>query len=162
MANLRAFFMNYRAFAALLVAVAFATKIIIPTGYMIGHGPDGLMLQLCSGVVSAPDHGGHGDAHAHGGHMGGGADMTHGAKMDHAANMHHDGGTHHQGEGDAADQHQCPYTALAMASTAGVDMDLLATSIAFLMVLGLLPLISAPTQRLHYLRPPSRGPPAKA
>jgi hypothetical protein len=57
---------------------------------------------------------------------------------------------------------ECPFTALSMASLSGADTALLAAALAFILALGLAPVRRTLPRRIHYLRPPLRGPPATA
>lgn len=65
-------------------------------------------------------------------------------------------GAHGKSEGS------CPYASLAMAGVAGADAAWLALALAFILALRFAPLPPARAARISFLRPPLRGPPARA
>ena len=144
MSPIRTLLRNHRAFAAMLLALALCLRALVPAGYMLAPSATLVSVEICGDSPGA--HGGRaivlpmrgtlsGDISGHG--------QTNGPQ--------------HQG-GDQT----CPYAGLAMASLGGVDAPLLAIALALAMLLGpgaIGPALFAPARRL---RPPLRGPPARA
>lgn len=56
----------------------------------------------------------------------------------------------------------CAFTALTHGVLGGADPIQLALALLFILTLGFAPLLPAGVKRVHYLRPPLRGPPALA
>lgn len=56
----------------------------------------------------------------------------------------------------------CAFAALGHAALGGADTVLLVAALLYLLVLGFAPQIPASPRRLTFLRPPLRGPPARA
>ncbi len=122
-----------RAFAALLLALALAMKVLVPAGYMAMPGAQLLSVSIC-------------------------ADASGGAQLRQIAlpmkgEPAPAGGEH----GKAAVP--CAFSALSMASLGGADAPLLALALAFVLAAGLFPAIPAPASAQAHLRPPLRGPP---
>jgi len=135
MHGLRACLLGHRRIAILIVALALAMKALLPAGYMISSGPHSLAITICGGVD--------------------GKDST--ARIEVPAK----GGAQGDAERGKASEH-CPYSGLSMAALGGADAVLLATALAFILLLGFLPVrVPLARQRAH-LRPPLRGPPATA
>lgn len=135
MSLIRAAFLRHRALCILLMAAVLCMKAVIPSGYMIAPDSRVLTVQIC-------------------------ADPT-GQLMTTQITVPLDGksgGEKDHGKGEGV----CPYSALSMASTAGVDAVLLAIAIALILSLGFAPVRQNPAWRASYLRPPLRGPPALA
>lgn len=131
MGTLRLFLRDHRRFAALLVALALAMKALVPAGYMVGGGARVITISIC-------------------------ADSMENRYEKRIVVPQNDKST---GE-HAKDGQACPFSALAMASLAGADPDLLALALTFILALGF---ATAPPLRLGAalrLRPPSQGPPA--
>ncbi len=122
-----------RAFAALLLALALAMKVLVPAGYMAMPGAQLLSVSIC-------------------------ADASGGAQLRQIAiplkgEPAPAGGEH--GKATAL----CAFSALSMASLGGVEAPLLALALAFVLAAGLIPAIPAPAPAQAHLRPPLRGPP---
>lgn len=131
---IRAFFARHRALAIFLVTVMLCMKAAIPTGYMIVQDAKVLTVQICADAT--------------------GQLMTTQIAVPMEGKSGGQQKDHGKGEGI------CPYSALSMASTAGVDAILLAIAIALILAIGFAPLLRSPGWRIAYLRPPLRGPPA--
>lgn len=56
----------------------------------------------------------------------------------------------------------CAFTALTHGALGGADPILLAAALLFILALAFAPLLPPAPSRVHYLRPPLRGPPALA
>lgn len=130
----RAFLERHRAFAALLIAAALCMKALVPAGYMIGQVDRVLTVEICADSQS--------------GHLTKqivipGDGRSHGDQSDH-------------GKSDGT----CAFTALAFAGLSAADPALLATALAFILLLGFARLVSPLRGRPAQLRPPLRGPPA--
>lgn len=130
---LRAFFLEHRRLAALLVAAALLLKVVVPTGFMIGADASRtITVMIC--------HDASGDGPA--------KQISVPLK---------------KGEGEAPGKPgkgECPYAALSMASLSGADPVLLALALAFIVTLGFASVCFALPQRPAFILPPLRGPPA--
>jgi hypothetical protein len=131
---IRHFCRDHRNLAALLVALALCLKMLVPAGYMIGGPSQTLTISIC--------------ADAQGEHL---------TRQIAIPTKGEDG--KRSAHGKAA---PCPYAALGMASLPGADTVLLALALAFIFALGFAPAPSVPPRRTEFLRPPLRGPPARA
>jgi len=135
MRGLRQILLARRPLALWLIAVALAMKALVPGGYMVGQQGTALTIAIC------------GDA--------AGANLIRKIVVPQRETPE-DLASHHA-KGTA-----CPYSALDMAGTAGTDPSLLVLALAFILAVGLAPLVApALSARLH-LRPPLRGPPLGA
>jgi hypothetical protein len=134
MDSLRAFFLQYRSAAILLVLAALCMKSLVPTGYMIGQEGKALTVQICNDALS--DH----------------------AIKNIALPMKEGSG----GSGLKQSKAECPYSAMSMAALSGADPALLALALAFIVALGFAPSPVPAARRALYLRPPLRGPPSLA
>lgn len=136
MGALRIFFGTHRRLAWLLVAMALAMKVVVPAGYMIGVQDKVLTVEICSEAS--------------------------GQHLTKQITIPHDGkGTDtpaQQGKADGT----CAFLSLSMAAWGGADFALLALALAFILLLGFVPVAPALRERPAYLRPPLRGPPAFA
>lgn len=130
---LRLFLRDHSRLAVLLLAMALATKALVPTGYMIGSQSKVLTISIC--------------ADTEGGSYTTQVVLPHGGERS--------GDTQHVKDGQA-----CPFSALAMASLAGADLILLGLALAFILALGFAAAPPPRPRRVPYLRPPLRGPPA--
>jgi hypothetical protein len=133
MSVMRAFLLQHRYLAILVVMAALCMKIVVPTGFMIGQNSKVLTVQLCTDGL--------------------GHSAT--AKITIPMNGEPNDSTGKQGKGD------CPFSSLSMASMAGADPALLALALAFILALGFTPARTSLPKRVSYLRPPLRGPPAR-
>jgi hypothetical protein len=132
--TIRHFCRRHRRLAALLVALALCLKLLVPAGYMVGSESRTLTVSICA------------DAE--------GAHLTRQIVLP------------VKGEDGKSSEHgksaPCPYAALGMASLPGADTVLLALALAFIVALGFAPVPAVPLRRTAFLRPPLRGPPARA
>lgn len=132
MSSLRTLFLRHPGLAFVLVMAALCMKIVVPTGYMIGQNSKVLTVQLCTDGL--------------------GQAVT--AKIAVPTKGDQDDSSGRQGKGE------CPFAALSMATMTGADPALLALALAFILALGFAPARTSHPERLSYLRPPLRGPPA--
>lgn len=132
MGFIRVFFLRHRALACLLVAAALCLKAVVPAGYMVGQGDKVLTVLVCD------------------------PGSQHAVTKQIAIPMKDDSGTdsNRQWQGD------CAYNSLSMASTTGADPALLVLALAFILMLGFVPLPLPVRKRIAHLRPPLRGPPS--
>lgn len=129
---MRAFLLQHRLLAILVVMAALCMKIVVPTGFMIGQNSKILTVQLCTDGL---------------GHA-----VT--AKIAIPMKGEPSDSSGKQGKGE------CPFASLSMASMTGADPALLALALAFILALGFAPAQTSHPKRVSYLRPPLRGPPA--
>ena len=119
----------------LICAATLLLKLLVPTGYMIDNEHGQIAITICSGTAPATMTmempGMHGDV------------LDHGKSKDHGkAEM------------------PCAFSGLSAAMTGAIDPIQLAAMIAFVLAIGISPIVlPTPTRRI-YLRPPLRGPPA--
>lgn len=134
----------------LLLVCALMVKAAVPTGFMIERHGGTLTIENCvdapNGMIDQMIHALPGES-MHGKAMAG-------KSMDGKA-MDGKGG-HNKTAGP------CPYAALGMAPLAGTDAVLLELALIFILAAGLTAVPSAPLRRISFLRPPLRGPPARA
>ena len=116
----------------LICAATLLLKVLVPTGYMVDSDHGRVAVVICSGTQPATTMTGmHGDM------------PDHGKRKDHGkAEM------------------PCAFSGLSAATTGAVDPIQLAGLIAFVLAIGLSPIILPAPARRIYLRPPLRGPPA--
>ena len=135
MSVLRTFLLRYRVMAFAVIALALAMKAIVPAGYMVGSESKVLTIRICDDTqLSAAIHA---------------RDIAIPMKGEPA-------GKHSKAEG------MCPYGALSFASLGGADPVLLALALLFILATGFAALALPAPRRTTYLRPPLRGPPARA
>ena len=130
---------DHRGCSALLLALALCLKLLVPAGYMPVPGGAFASVEICGEGVAG--HGGRAIAIPL-------RDALSGALGDH--------GQPHQ-----TDQ-TCPSAALGHVALGGADAPLLAIALALAMLLALLPPGPVLLRRASHLRPPLRGPPARA
>ena len=124
-----------RYFAVLLCAATLLLKLLVPTGYMIGSEQGRLTIELCSGVVPRP------------------MAMA-------MPGMHDDVPAHGKSKDHGKAEMPCAFAGLSAAALGAIDPLQLAVLIAFVMAVGLAPLVAPTIMRFGYVRPPLRGPPA--
>ena len=132
MLTMRAFLLQHRLLAILVVMAALCMKIVVPTGFMIGQNSKVLTVQLCTDGL---------------GHA-----VT--AKI--AIPMKGEPSDSSGKQGKA----ECPFASLSMASMTGADPALLALALAFILALGFASAQTSHPKRVSSPRPPLRGPPA--
>ena len=120
-----------RLLAAIVLAMALGVKLFVPAGYMVGNAGGATTVTICSGIDSF---------------------------ISTTVTPATDDSRHSDGQ-KAAHAMPCAFTALAMATLAGADAPLLAPALAFILLVGILPLGEARIERPARIRPPSRAPP---
>ena len=139
MSRLRTFLHRYPALALLLVAAALAMKVAVPAGMMVGTQSKTLTIEICADTL--------------------GVHLTRQIAVPFAPPSPGKAGE----TGDhGKDSGACPFGALAMAALGGADAALLAAALAFILTLGIAPPCLVARERHTRLRPPLRGPPARA
>lgn len=119
--------------AALLIAAALAVRVLVPGGYMPVVDHGRILVKVCTGMPDGP------------------GTMT----------LAVPGLDHGPPAGDVA-HGKCAYADLAQSVTGGVDPVLLAVMLAFAMSLALVRAVPVAPAAPGWLRPPLRGPPARA
>lgn len=128
----RTFCLSHHRLAALLIALALCMKTLIPAGYMLGSESRVLTVQIC-------------------------ADSLRHEITKQIAVGQKDHGTN-KGKTDAP----CAFTALTHGVLGGAGPIQLALALLFILALAFAPHLPAAPKRVHFLRPPLRGPPALA
>ena len=131
---LRAFLRRHLALCALLAATALALRVVVPAGVMVGTDSRTITVTICHGTGEAASR------------VLLAIPATHG----------------HQDIPGGQPKGECAFGALSMVSLALADPVLLAAALAFILTLGLGPVIASSLSRVAHLRPPLRGPPAPA
>lgn len=135
---LRAFFLQHRALAGAVIALALLVKALVPGGMMPGAEAKVLTLRVCIDMPLAP-------AIAH-------------DELRAIVVPTKDGETARHAKAEA----MCPYAALAVPGLGAVDPVQLALALAFIVLCGLAAQSVPAPLRAVRLRPPLRGPPARA
>lgn len=131
--GIRAFLQKHSVLAAWVVAAALALRVLVPGGFMPTIDHGRIVMTICNGSPDGP-----------------------GTMV-----MALPGMEHKQQPGDVASG-KCAYADLAQAMTGGMDAILLAVALAFATALALLLTFALPARPAAFLRPPLRGPPARA
>jgi hypothetical protein len=155
-------FIAQRHLAGWLCAAALLLKLLVPPGYMIGNAQGRVVIELCSGVITAPMTMTHGDMAHHGMPDHAHQDRAHkdrGTK-DHGTKDH--GAADHGAADHGAAEMPCAFAGHAAAVIGAADPIQIAALIAFVMAVGLGPTIIPAVSRRPRLRPPLRGPPLHA
>ncbi|BCA63992.1 hypothetical protein HMP09_3226 [Sphingomonas sp. HMP9] len=126
-----------RYFAVLLCTATLLLKLLVPTGYMIGSEQGRITIELCSGVAPRL--------------------MAMAMAM---PGMHDDVPDHGKPKDHGKAEMPCAFAGLSAAALGAIDPLQLAVLIAFVMAVGLAPLVAPTIMRFGYVRPPLRGPPA--
>lgn len=134
MTPLRALTQSHRKIALLFLAVALLVKAVVPAGYMVGGTFKTLTVSIC-------------------------ADSTGGVITKQMAVPIKHGSGDASGE-SAKDAGTCAFTSLISGSLAGVDIELLAAALAFILALGFAAQAAPHRAAISWLRPPLRGPPS--
>lgn len=129
---MRTLLMRHRALALIVVMAALCMKIVVPSGYMIGQNSKVFTIEICDGAFGSSTF------------------------KQIEIPMKEAGGESGHKQGKA----ECPFASLSMASMTGADPSLLVLALAFILALGFAPAPIPRPKRVHYLRPPLRGPPA--
>lgn len=136
---MRAFLLRHRALALLVVLAALCMKIAVPAGFMPTSEARVFTIQIC--------------ADASGGLTTARLVVPSDAGSESAP---------HGGQGKQSAAAECPFAQLSLVSLAATDVALLASALAFILLLGFAPVRLALPRRTFHLRPPLRGPPAFA
>lgn len=132
MGGLRQILMQRQWLALSLVALSLAMKALVPGGFMVRAQGTVLTIAICGDATGA--------------HLSRQIVVPQReAPQDRAAE-------HTKGAA-------CPYSALDMSGTVGMDPVLLGLALAFILAVGLTPLVSPELSDRARLRPPLRGPP---
>lgn len=128
---LRRLLLSHRAIAALVIALALAVRLVVPTGFMPTMADGRISVSVCSDtgsttmVVTIPG-------------------LKHGGKGK------EEGGKHAQ---------PCAFAGLGMPGLAGADPLILALALVFAMAAALRPISARDVAAPAFLRPPLRAPP---
>jgi hypothetical protein len=135
MSSLRALTHRYARLALVLVALALAVKALVPAGYMISSsGERFLTVTICADASDTP------------------------RQMQIAISSHDDAGGDHSESAEKAQP--CAFSGLGHAALGGTDPVLLASALAFILLIGFAPRPAPPARDIPFLRPPLRGPPS--
>jgi hypothetical protein len=132
MGGLRQILMQRRQLALWLVALALAMKALVPGGFMVREQGTVLTIAICGDVAGA--------------HLSRQIVVPQREAPQDLASQHAKGAA-------------CPYSALDMSGTAATDPILLGLALAFILAIGLAPLVASEPSVHAHLRPPLRGPP---
>ncbi len=136
MNDLRAFTVERRTWAMMLVVITLLIRGLIPAGYMVAPSAVTLSVKICSGFE----------------------DERSTIKI-----VVPRSGEEHDRSGDHSQKNPpCAFSALSMASMAGADGLLLAQAVAFVLITNAILVASSVHRPLPRLRPPLRGPPSFA
>ncbi|WP_405053144.1 DUF2946 family protein [Sphingomonas sp. BE138] len=124
-----------RHLATLICVATLLLKLLVPTGYMLGTEQGRIAITICTGFA-------HNDASS---------GMT---------GMHGDRAGHGKSKDHGKTEMPCAFSGLSAAVLGAVDPILLVGLVAFIMALGLCPVVIPAPLKRTYLRPPLRGPPA--
>lgn len=132
MRGLRQILMQRRGLALWLVAFALAMKALVPGGFMVREQGTVLTIAICGDVAGA--------------HLNRQIVVPPRETPQDRASQHAKGAA-------------CPYSALDMSGMPGTDPILLGLALAFILAIGLAPLVAPQLSARAHLRPPLRGPP---
>lgn len=135
MTRFRALVRNRAGLVLVLLALVLAVKAVVPAGFMLSAGGDRfLTVTICSDASGSPK------------------------QMQIAIPGKKDTGGDHSGTVDKATH--CAFSGLGHSALGGADPLLLATALAFILLIGLAPLPALARRDIPFLRPQLRGPPA--
>lgn len=118
-----------------LLALALAVKALVPAGFMISATADRfLTVTICADASDTP------------------------RQMQIAISSHDDADGDHSETADKAQP--CAFSGLGHAALGGTDPVLLASALAFILLIGFAPRPAPPARDIPFLRPPLRGPPS--
>ena len=137
MTRLRALICDHARLTLVLVALALAVKALVPAGFMLSAGGDRfLTVTICSDASGSPKQ----MQIAIPGKQAAGGDQS-----------------------DMADTGPvCAFSGLGHFALGGADPVLLATALAFILLIGIAPIPALSLRDIPFLRPQLRGPPASA
>ena len=119
----------------LICAATLLLKLLVPTGYMIDSDHGRITITICAGIVPAV--------------------MT--MEM---PGMRDGMPGHGKSKDHGKAEMPCAFSGLSAAMNGAIDPIQLAALIAFVLAMGMSPIILPTPARRIYLRPPLRGPPA--
>ena len=131
----RAFARNHRGLMLALLALALAARALLPAGWMPQAGERVLTMAICADAS--------------------GGKLVHRIVLPASQKPVGEGAGH-------AKPGTCAWSSLAMASLSGADPALLAAALLFILALGFADVALPRRAEREYLRPPLRGPPARA
>lgn len=135
MSSLRAMTLSYARLTLVLMTLALTVKALIPTGYMVSPaGGRSLIVTICADASSTPKQ----------------------VRIDISDRVKT--GSDHSETADKAQP--CAFSGLGQVALGAANSLLLATALAFILLVGLAPLRSPPAPDIPFLRPPLRGPPS--
>ncbi|RZM31566.1 MAG: hypothetical protein EOP67_32340 [Sphingomonas sp.] len=140
MSLVRALFRLHPSLAGLLIAVALAVKMLVPTGYMPVADATGIKLQLCPGAMATAE---------------APAAMAHHAMATPSAD-------HREHMPASKAEMPCAFAGLAAPVLAAVDAILLAVAVAYVAAVAVRTASRTAPPMLSRLRPPLRAPPLPA
>lgn len=118
-----------------LLALALAVKALVPASFMISATADRfLTVTICADASDTP------------------------RQMQIAISSHDDADGDHSETADKAQP--CAFSGLGHAALGGTDPVLLASALAFILLIGFAPRPAPPARDIPFLRPPLRGPPS--
>lgn len=131
----RAFTRRNAQLTLVLLALALAVKALVPAGFMISATADRfLTVTICADASDTP------------------------RQMQIAISSHDDADGDHSETADKAQP--CAFSGLGHAALGGTDPVLLASALAFILLIGFAPRPAPPARDIPFLRPPVRGPPS--
>lgn len=137
MSRLRAPIQDHARLMLVMLALALAVRAVVPAGFMLAAGADRfLTVTICSDVSGTVK------------------------PMQIAIPGKHDTGGDHTDA--AAEGAHCAFSGLGHSALGGADPLLLAGALAFILLIGMAPLLAQPRRDIAFLRPQLRGPPASA
>ena len=125
-----------RHLAVLICAATLLLKLLVPTGYMIDSDHGRMTITICSGTTPRT--------------------MT--MEM---PGMHGDMADHGKSKEHGKAEMPCAFSGLSAAMLGSIDPVQLAAMVAFILAIGMSPIVLPTPARRIYLRPPLRGPPAR-
>jgi hypothetical protein len=135
MTRLRAFTRRNAQLTLVLLALALAVKALVPAGFMISATTDRfLTVTICADASDTP------------------------RQMQIAISSHDDADGDHSESAEKAQA--CAFSGLGHAALGGTDPVLLASALAFILLIGFASRPAPPTRDIPFLRPPLRGPPS--
>jgi hypothetical protein len=124
-----------RHLAVLICAATLLLKLLVPTGYMIDNDHGRMTITICSGTAPRT--------------------MTMGMP-----GMHGDMADHGKSKDHGKAEMPCAFSGLSAAMLGSIDPVQLAALVAFILAIGMSPIVLPTPAQRTYLRPPLRGPPA--
>lgn len=133
MGELRAFLIEHRRLAAIVVAFALLMKALLPAGYMVGQVPGRTVLTVLVCADASGDH------------------------LYRQVSLPASG----QRDGNPSSHDVCPFAGHGFAALGGADPIQIALAILFVLALGFAPVPLPRLARARHVLPPPCGPPAR-